>query len=126
MLTLNSKIHLSNLANNRHALNRLASDEFELLRHDLLDCLQVDIDTQAWYLIGTDGCHLCQDASVWINFVLQTQANAPILHQLEIMDTTDISLLDTMGKYLPILITPNKLLCYPFSMMDVQLLITDE
>ncbi len=123
MFTLNNKIHLSNLKNNRHALNQLNIHEFQSLRHELLSCLHTDINEQTWYLIGTDGCHLCHDASVWIDFARQTQANAPTLCQLDIMNTADISLLDTIGKYLPVLVTPNKLLCYPFSVMDVQALL---
>lgn len=127
MFTLNNKIHLSNLKNNRHALTSISPDDYASLRSELLACLQVntdDIHNHTWHLIGTDGCHLCQDAHTWISFVLKTQPNPPTLTRLEIMNTQDITLLDTLGKYLPILITPTKLLCYPFSVMDInQLLI---
>lgn len=124
MFTLNNKIHLSNLKNNRHALNQLNVHEFQSLRHELLSCLHADINEQTWYLIGTDGCHLCQDAHTWMSFVLKTQPNPPTLTRLEIMNTKDITLLDTLGKYIPILITPTKLLCYPFSVMDINQLLT--
>lgn len=127
MFTLNNKIHLSNLKNNRHALTSISSDDFASLRRELLTCLQVNDDDShehTWYLLGTDGCHLCQDAQTWMSFVLKTQPNPPTLARLEIMNTKDITLLDTLGKYIPILITPTKLLCYPFSVMDINQLLT--
>ncbi|USZ15157.1 hypothetical protein NGM44_01815 [Moraxella sp. FZFQ2102] len=121
MISLNNKIHLSNLKNNRHAVAGLSADDFTHFRQELLTCLQVDdIRDDTWYLIGTDGCHLCQDAQTWLGFVLKTVTPSPALIRLEIMNTQDITLLDSLGKYLPILITPNQLLCYPFSVMDVQ------
>lgn len=129
MITLNNKIHLSNLKNNRHALTSLSQAEYSSLRTELLDCLQVSHNYDhdgAWYLLGTDGCHLCQDAYTWLTFALKTQSNAPTLTRLEIMNTKDITLLDQLGRYLPILITPNKLLCYPFSVMDVTQLLNSK
>ena len=112
---------LTQLSANRFALNDLPQNEFSNIYQALLGCFD-DFNGQAqspnaWYLIGTDGCHLCDSA--WQ--MLQTAQNLrPVsVYLLDLADSTDVRLIDVLGDKIPVLLTPQKLLCYPFGLLDI-------
>lgn len=115
---------LTQLSTNRFALNDLPQNEFSKIYQTLLGCFD-DFNDQAqnpnaWVLIGTDGCHLCDKA--W--GILQTaQTSRPFaLYQLDLADSHDERLIDVLGDKIPVLLTPHRLLCYPFGLLDVTFL----
>ena len=115
---------LTQLSANRFALNDLSQNEFSNIYQALLGCFD-DFNGQAqnpnaWYLIGTEGCHLCDKA--W--GILQTaQTSRPfVLYQLDLADSHDERLIDVLGDKIPVLLTPHRLLCYPFGLLDVTFL----
>lgn len=112
---------LSMLKGNRHALNALSADEFYRLKSTLLTALGAPIinDQKAWYLVGTDGCHLCDDAATIISQALAITPDKPMLIKLDLADSRDTTLIDALGVLIPVLITDNALMCYPFGVMDV-------
>lgn len=115
---------LNQLSTNRFALNDLSQNEFSKIHQTLLGCFDsFNGQTQnpnAWYLIGTDGCHLCD--KTW--GILQTaQTSRPfVLYQLDLADSHDERLIDILGDKIPVLLTPHRLLCYPFGLLDVTFL----
>lgn len=103
--------YLQDLSTNRFALNALNKDEFYAFYCWLLAQFNINTTNQ-WYLLGTDGCHLCHIAHQSIQ---DSQHNAIYL---ELMNANDM-VIHQLGKLIPILLTPYGLLCYPFGIMDV-------
>lgn len=112
----NSKFikYLQQLSTNRFALNVLSGHEYQDFLHTLLAHFHQQKANQ-YYLIGTDGCHLCDDVMTLCQRIgLNVTA-------LELSDANDV-LIDTLGLMIPILVTPTALLCYPFGVMDLMAL----
>lgn len=74
-----------------------------------------------WYLVGTDGCHLCDDAYALLTAHAPrlTLPNIFYLDVLAIYDNYDKKLAEYLSSFIPILITPSDFLCYPFGIMDI-------
>lgn len=106
--------HLKALSQDRFALNALPAQTYQAFLSAILKCLaQHDIHT--WYLLGTDGCHLCDDMAglmqrLGIDFVF-----------LDIADADD-DIIDSLGQMIPIVLTAQGVLCYPFGIMDLMAL----
>lgn len=76
-------------------------------------------NTTDWKLYGTVSCHLCEIAE---NLLLQAQAVADIRWQsIDITDLPEAQMLAFSDK-IPILVTSDKTLYYPFSIMDIMAL----
>ncbi|MDO4895738.1 MAG: hypothetical protein Q3971_00125 [Moraxella sp.] len=106
--------YLQDLSQNRFALNTLNDDTYRAFLRTLLAQFGQH-NSQRWYLIGTDGCHLCDDTArlmhrLGVDFI-----------RLELTDTHD-DIIDTLGMMIPILLTPTKMLCAPFGVMDIMAL----
>ena len=72
-----------------------------------------------WRLYGTVGCHLCEIAE---SLLLQAQAVADIRWQsIDIAELPEQEMLKFADK-IPVLVTANKTLYYPFSIMDIMAL----
>lgn len=74
-----------------------------------------------WYLLGTDGCHLCDDVDNFLHSVT-IRLDLPTIHRLELLDflpICDSKLLECLSPFIPILLTPHDFLCYPFGIMDI-------
>ncbi len=131
-LSKNSLNTLLKLPQNRHALAHLPACEYQPLFTEITALLKADAaqvnaqtaaEVNAWYLIGTDGCHLCDYAYRLIQQALHIKTTRPAsLIRLDLADSTDDTLIDTLGIHIPILLTPTKLLPYPFSIMDIMAL----
>lgn len=103
----NHKCHIKSLrADIIHALPNFDSEKYN---HD-------------WLLLGTSCCHLCIEAE---NILRCLQAVYPISYQLVDIAEFDESLMMAFATTIPVLITQNNRLNYPFSVMDLQQLIED-
>lgn len=120
-------IHLlDRLTQDRFALTALDAQSFGKFQQILLSSFQTTADkeaadkfyTQDWYLLGTDGCHLCDEVGKLLDQV-HTIALLPPVHQLDLINATDDALIEALGVMIPVLITPRRLLCYPFGAMDI-------
>lgn len=109
---------LTKLGHDRHALRHMEATEFSALRHQILSALQAS-DTPAWYLLGTDGCHLCHEAQSIIETAATVCTQTPAVCVLDLADAADERLVDLLGRHIPILMTDSQLLCYPFGLMDI-------
>ncbi len=74
-----------------------------------------------WWLLGTAGCHLCDIAEQLIH---RFQAVQPIDYEnIDIADF-DETLMMVFATSIPVILTSSKRLDYPFSVMDLQQLLT--
>lgn len=70
-----------------------------------------------WWLLGTIGCHLCESAK---NIITQWQCVQPISYQhIDIADFNE-ALMMQFATTIPVLLTPTMRLNYPFSVLDLQ------
>ncbi|MGP9688121.1 glutaredoxin family protein [Psychrobacter sp. AOP22-C1-C5] len=74
-----------------------------------------------WWLLGTSGCHLCDIAE---QILSQFQAVQPIAYEHVDIADFDESLMMEFATTIPVILTPTKRLNYPFSVMDLQGLLT--
>lgn len=113
--------HLNALKNDRFALQSLTELEFCGFYAELLVNFSKLPDGKTWYLIGTDGCHLCEQS---INMLkrLNMQSNNINIEILDIIDGSD-EVVEALGVSIPVLLTPKSVLCYPFGVMDVMALV---
>lgn len=103
---------LQKLSQNRFALSE--HTEYQSFLSTLLGCFHKS-DTTRHYVIGTDGCHLCDE-------VCQSARQIGMdITVLELSLAPDI-LIETLGQMIPILLSPHRLLCYPFGIMDMLIL----
>lgn len=76
--------------------------------------------SQEWWLLGTTGCHLCTIAE---QLIKRLQAVEPITyHYVDIADF-DEDLMMEFATTIPVIVTQNQRLNYPFSVMDLQQLL---
>lgn len=75
---------------------------------------------EAWWLLGTSGCHLCDEAAQVLS---QLAAVYPVTYQpIDIADF-DEDLMMVFATSIPVILTPSQRLDYPFSVMDLQRLL---
>lgn len=80
-----------------------------------------DLALSSWWLLGTSGCHLCEVAKSRLK---QLQAVTPVTYQwLDIVRLTDTDMA-AFATQIPVLLTPNAQLNYPFSVLDLQRLVS--
>lgn len=108
--------HLQLLSANRFALHNQPHN-LDGIRQTLINAHQKPISTDTWWLIGTEGCHLCELAEYDIRQVANSYP-LPHLDTLEVLDF-DECIAKIFAPLLPILVTPHALLTYPFGVMDV-------
>lgn len=77
-------------------------------------------NNNTWLLYGTLGCHLCENAETLLQ---QAQMVADFSYQkVDIADLPENEMLPLADK-IPVLVTPNKIVYYPFSVLDILALI---
>ncbi len=76
-----------------------------------------------WWLLGTSGCQLCQVAET---LLARFQAVQPIGYQQVDIADFDEALMMQFATTIPVIITQNKRLNYPFSVMDLQQLLISQ
>lgn len=73
-------------------------------------------DNKIWRLYGTVGCHLCDDV---VTLLQQVQAVYDVAWKsVDIMDLPEPEML-VLAEKIPVLQTPNGMLYYPFSLLDM-------
>ena len=70
-----------------------------------------------WWLLGTLGCHLCDDAE---NLLMRLQAVEPLQYQNVDITDFDEALMLSFATSIPVLLTATKRLDWPFSVLDLQ------
>ena len=83
--------------------------------------LSVTEDNPQWWLLGTSGCHLCDIAE---QIIAQFQAVQPVTYQYVDIADFDEALMMEFATSIPVILTPSQQLNYPFSVMDLQQLLT--
>lgn len=73
--------------------------------------------TNEWLLLGTEGCHLCEQVKNNLKMVEKIYTIPPII-DIEVMDL-DENLLALTAVHIPILVTNKAIANYPFGVMDV-------
>lgn len=109
---------LQNLRQNRFFANKLPQKSYQIFYQTLLKYLnpQTHLDPQNKYLVGTDGCHLCDDAK---NILLTAQKTHSFAFTVLDLADADEWLMNEIYTIIPFFITPQKILCYPFGIMDI-------
>ena len=74
-----------------------------------------------WWLLGTSGCHLCTQAE---ELLTRFQAVYPVSYQLVDIAEFDEALMMAFATTIPVLLTQKQRLNYPFSVMDLQQLLS--
>lgn len=69
-----------------------------------------------WYLYGTVGCHLCENAK---NILIQAQSVTDFDWAYVDIADFDNPLTHKWANKIPVLVTPKRTLFYPFSIMDI-------
>ncbi|VEG13628.1 Uncharacterised protein [Moraxella cuniculi] len=118
ILSPSTRLILAQLNTNKHLLSHAHPDGTQIIA-EILACFTTTHAAKTWYLLGTDGCHLCQIATQTVNQALSIITNPPTLATLDLSDSSDLLLVDMLGSSIPILIANNRLLCYPFGLMDI-------
>lgn len=73
--------------------------------------------SDAVWLVGTDGCHLCDDVQAMYQMIAK-RLPLPKLFVLDVMDLDD-NVMKLLAPHIPVLIGIDKLLVYPFGVLDV-------
>ncbi len=98
-------------------------DDVQALRADIIKTLP-SLGTaehhKQWWLLGTSGCHLCDDAEL---LVKRLQAVEPLDYQNVDIADFDETLMLAFATNIPVLLTIDKRLDYPFSVLDLQQLL---
>lgn len=110
---------LTDLSKNRFALDTLSNEQFFEFYQTLLSNFNINLGND-WYLIGTDGCHLCDEVYALLSQVGRIRP-LPFVHRVDVMNADEL-VIETLGVVIPILVTPTRLLCYPFGVMDIMTL----
>lgn len=110
---------LTDLSKNRFALDTLSNEQFFEFYQTLLSIFNINLGND-WYLIGTDGCHLCDEVYALLSQVGRIRP-LPFVHRADVMNADEL-VIETLGVVIPILVTPTRLLCYPFGVMDIMTL----
>lgn len=97
-----------------------ASPSIDTLRAQIA-CASAQYDTpkyhNAWWLLGTSGCHLCDDAA---QILAQLSAVYPVNYQSVDIADFDEALMMQFATHIPVILTTSQRLDYPFTVLDLQ------
>ena len=120
----NNSTQDNSLQNKKNQEEQTHNNSIEALRARMIAGNPQLSDSQnvdKWWLLGTSGCHLCDIAE---QIMYQFQAVQPVTYEnIDIADF-DESLMMEFATSIPVILTPTKRLNYPFSVMDLQGLLT--
>ena len=107
---------INNTSNPKSPLSTVDETTICLLRQQLQSQCP-DLDSGTWWLLGTEGCHLCDIAE---NLIIQLQSVLPTPYQkLDIVDLDESTMIE-FSSSIPVILTPCARLDYPFSILDLQ------
>ncbi len=122
-----SQFILSQLLLGNQMSNQVSNQEFlqtdnamAMVRTRLSDSYlgQLPIEMcDTWWLIATDGCHLCDEVLAHCQMAAMT-VDIPKITVIDVMDF-DESVIESLAIHIPILISFDKMLVYPFGVLDV-------
>ena len=74
-----------------------------------------------WWLLGTSGCHLCDQAQEMLRLFSGIYSI-----QYQVIDIADFdeTLMMQFADKIPVLLTPSSAICYPFTLADLQQLLS--
>ena len=80
--------------------------------------LQLDSDNaeKTWFLLGTVGCHLCDEAENTLRLFSSVTATA--IEKVDIADF-DEDFMMQFATIIPVVLTPTQQINYPFSVVDL-------
>ena len=114
-----------NSVQNKESQNeQTQNNPIETLRARMIaESLQLDTpqNIDKWWLLGTSSCHLCDIAE---QIISQFQAVQPITYETIDIANFNEPLMMEFATTIPVILTPTKRLNYPFSVMDLQGLLT--
>ena len=81
--------------------------------------LKLDADSAeiTWFLLGTVGCHLCDEAENMLR--LFCSVNPISIEKVDIADFDEAFMMQ-FATIIPVVLTPSQQLNYPFSLPDLQ------
>lgn len=88
-----------------------------MVRTRLSESYLGQLPADMWWLIATDGCHLCDEVLAHCQMAAMT-VDMPKITVIEVMDF-DKSVIESLAIHIPILISFDKMLVYPFGVLDV-------
>lgn len=92
-----------------------------LLRADIIAAMpNLAQHHEQWWLLGTSSCHLCEVAE---QLLIRLQAVQNITYQNIDISEFDEPLMMRFATSIPVLLTNNQRLDYPFSVLDLQRLL---
>lgn len=78
--------------------------------------LDADSAEKTWFLLGTEGCHLCDEAEN--TFRLFSSVCPVSITKVDIADFSEDFMMQ-FATIIPVIVTPTKQLNYPFSVADL-------
>ncbi|MDN5565773.1 MAG: glutaredoxin family protein [Psychrobacter sp.] len=97
------------------------TDDVQMLRSDIINAMpNLAQHHEQWWLLGTSGCHLCEVAE---QLLTRLQAVQNITYQDVDISEFDEPLMLRFATSIPVLLTKNQRLDYPFSVLDLQRLL---
>lgn len=80
--------------------------------------LQLDADNaeKTWFLLGTVGCHLCDEAENTLRLFSNVTATA--IKKVDIADFEEPFMMQ-FATIIPVVLTPTQQINYPFSVVDL-------
>ncbi len=97
------------------------TDDVQMLRSDIAAAMpNLAQHHEQWWLLGTSSCHLCEVAE---QLLTRLQAVQNITYQNVDISEFDEPLMLRFATSIPVLLTKNQRLDYPFSVLDLQRLL---
>lgn len=81
-------------------------------------------DTNTVYLYGTDDCHLCDNAKIWLNQAAAIHSKPASICYIDIMDLQRDAF-DLLAQCIPVIAYRGQVLIFPFGIMDITQLLTN-
>lgn len=95
--------------------------DIALIRQQILQQSSQQLDPHAaqytWLLLGTKGCHLCDEADNMLR--LFTSVTPVKVSKVDIADFEEKFMMQ-FATIIPVILTPTQQLNYPFSVVDLQ------
>lgn len=103
-----------------HSIVAVSDDELPKTVPAVRQCIKAfcpSLPTDGAWLIGTDGCHLCDDVEKMYQMVAK-RLPLPKLCVIDVLDLDD-KITKIIAPHIPVLIGFDGLLVYPFGVLDI-------
>ena len=97
------------------------ANDISVLRADIMAAIpNLAQHHEQWWLLGTSSCHLCEVAE---QLLTRLQAVQNVTYQNVDISEFDEDLMMRFATSIPVILTKNQRLNYPFSVLDLQQLL---